>query len=297
MHTHIQAHTHVCKHMTSSAHGNLENVEQLLSSGRVALSISLNVCKDEFSINVQTILKDAIVHTLGSDVHEADVSIVSISDDLQVCVRPPLLVWELASCMIQVRCTLHTCCPSTLVYLCRAWVTGRASVDPQARSSRSRESCSMTSWMLGKRDCCLILELVYMCSWLRVCCKCSCAKQYQHPRIEWNQRRRYQTKVYSRHLEYSPAYVTTHVNFVCVCVRVYICVWMVQDWKAKLFERSRGFPRLQDSYCRLESKTRRFAEGLEIWCWWQVKLVLVHLIDIMPVAIKHVCVCMFLWHP
>jgi hypothetical protein len=74
---------HVFYH--SSAHGNLENVEQLLSSGRVALSISLEISKEEFSvISVQSLLKEALVHTLGSDVHEDDVSIVSISDDLQV---------------------------------------------------------------------------------------------------------------------------------------------------------------------------------------------------------------------
>jgi hypothetical protein len=99
----------------SAAHGNLENVENLLSSGRVSISISLDINRDEFSASIQTLLKQvlppshspptppptlpnptnpsdlrdhswkqAVCHVLGSDTcaHESDLSIVSVSDDI-----------------------------------------------------------------------------------------------------------------------------------------------------------------------------------------------------------------------
>ena len=45
---------HFCR---SAAHGNLENVENLLSSGRVSISISLDINRVEFSASIQTLLK------------------------------------------------------------------------------------------------------------------------------------------------------------------------------------------------------------------------------------------------
>lgn len=66
----------------SAAHGNLENVVQLLSSGRVAAVISLDISRDEFSSNVQGFLKQAMQSVLGSDVYLQDIIILSVSEDL-----------------------------------------------------------------------------------------------------------------------------------------------------------------------------------------------------------------------
>jgi hypothetical protein len=68
----------------SAAHGCLDNVEQLLSSGQVSFSISLDITKDELATNVQAILKSAFVHALSSDVVESKVSIVTVSENAQV---------------------------------------------------------------------------------------------------------------------------------------------------------------------------------------------------------------------
>ena len=70
--------------LRSAAHGCLDNVEQLLSSGQVSFSLSLDISRFEFATNVQGMLKSAIAHALSSDVVDSKVSIVSVSEQAQV---------------------------------------------------------------------------------------------------------------------------------------------------------------------------------------------------------------------